>query len=149
MDLLIALLGWLMLATSLLAICDGLPRQIWATARTKTAPLVLRRFMAWALAAYLLRAVYAAATGSFLIALAAVPGVAGMAVLLWQSYRYPRVAPAQPVLTGDLIVVPGDADITHCYREGNAVIVEANGEAGGYAIVLAGQTYAIGEPLLH
>lgn len=134
MDLLISLLGWAMLAASLAAIGDGLPRQILFSHRTRTAPVVLRRFMAWALAAYLLRACYAAATGGLLIAAAAIPGAAGMAILLWQSYRYPRIAkPVAPQL-----ILSTGADIVRCYPKGNRMIVEARGETdnGGYVIVM-------------
>ncbi len=116
----LSVLGWAMFAASLGATLDGLPRQLMANFRTRSASKAMRKFAMWGIAAYGLRLAYTLAVGDYLVALAAVPGVAGMAVLLWQVSRYP----SRPAHRQWMVEIAGRG-VTDIRQPGNSLVVES------------------------
>lgn len=82
-------LGLAMVITSFGAVLDGLPRQVIANWRSKTAPDVLHRFLVWGFFAYALRAAYTSSVGDYLTAMAALPGALMVGAQLIQRRIYP------------------------------------------------------------
>jgi hypothetical protein len=89
MSLFWAAISVAMVVASFGAVLDGMPRQIIANWRGRTASPVLRRFLLWGFAAYALRALHTASRLDYLTALAALPGALGTAILLLQQRIYP------------------------------------------------------------
>lgn len=89
MSALTAVLGAIMLASSLGAKFVGLPRQIAENYRRKTAPQGMRWFAVLGLVSYGSQALYSSLKGYWLVAGAAAPGAVIIAVFLWQLLHYP------------------------------------------------------------
>jgi hypothetical protein len=81
-------LGWAMVITSLLCKFDGLPQQIRVNFRTRTAPVVLQRYLFWGGVSYALQVAYCAWKQDWLMMIAQIPGVILIAVILFQMRRY-------------------------------------------------------------
>lgn len=81
--------GIVMVILSLTAIMGGMPKEIIANYRNKTAPDTLRSFLSWGFAAYLMRTVYTGSVGDILTAAAAFPGAIGAFILIVQQRIYP------------------------------------------------------------
>lgn len=89
MALLTAVLGTVMVASSLGAKLVGLPRQAVRNWQRKTAPHAMRWFSALGFVSYTSQAAWALVKGDWVLFAVQVPGAAVIAVVLWQAVRYP------------------------------------------------------------
>lgn len=89
MAALTAILGAVMVTSSLAAKLVGLPRQAVRNYQRKTAPHAMRWFTALGFVSYASQALWALVRGDWLLFAVQVPGAAVIAVCLVQALRYP------------------------------------------------------------